>query len=202
MSVYSGDVWQFRCVQSQQAQEVLNVFYFGIGTGVGHTAQDLTEAWQANRASIMTAVQSTQLTILRYEAQGERGAVDLGLTLGGGDAGAVTGEVLPPFVAWAFRINRDATNYRHSYKRFAGVPESLNENGYPTTAALIDLLTLGAALAANLSDVTAARTYVPLVKQSVVAGSPITPVYRTIAPGYVEFVSISSQNTRKIGRGS
>lgn len=117
-------------------------------------------------------------------------------------AGAVSGDSCPPFVSWGFLLRRTTRATRNGYKRFWGVPESMNLNGEPTGAAallLIDVLDfLGNAiiLAPNPPFFDGCALEPVIVRKdgtgALLASQPVTGA---------EFRAIGSQNTRKIGRG-
>lgn len=201
MGVYSGEVWQVRWVQNYLDQQVLNIFHYGVGTGVLQNAQDLADAFDAGVRQSLASIQVVNLISVRVEVQGERTATDLGLSLSGAN-GSVSSEGMPPYVAWAFRYNRTATTYRNGYKRIGGVPESMQNNGQPTGGALTALNAAAAVLNDSVVSLDEERTYIPLLRQTVVGKAPITPVFWTVPDGTVEWASISTQNTRKFGHGS
>lgn len=122
--------------------------------------------------------------------------------------GSRIGHCLPPYVCWAFRLNRTTTASRNGQKRYMGVSEGDQVNGVPegSMATIFDTFeaVLGAPLPSGAPNTTA---YTPRIFR---AGKPevtipaktIPAVAQAIFPmGDAQFVSISSQNTRKFNVG-
>lgn len=120
-----------------------------------------------------------------------------------------SGEPVPPFVTWTFKIVRPDTSFRHGYKRFAGVSEFDLDGNAPSSPARVKLNALATALelpivAANHADLTVpldnpANAELRLVTR-VRNGEPVSPVV-TGAPAGVIFSGVGSQASRKAGRG-
>lgn len=109
--------------------------------------------------------------------------------------GTVVDGALPPFNAWAFRLNRGNATTRNGQKRFVGLPESLVAQGRPDSAAT----TLANALATALGDELIVDlggdswTFIPVIVRE-------APGYTVSVSQYVAsvtFTGISTQNTRK-----
>jgi hypothetical protein len=126
--------------------------------------------------------------------------------------GAVAGEGLPPFNCWTFKYVRPNSSFRHGFKRFAGVPESFQVTGFPSSGALTPLASAANALETpviamtqdvdgNPDAVVSGSEMTPVVVQRIINGDPISPVnVATITD--VVFSKIGSQNSRKYGVGS
>ncbi len=131
--------------------------------------------------------------------------------------GVRTGEALPLFASWGFEVLRQRRDIRNGYKRFGPIAEIDQTGGNPTTNALNGLNNLktamNTALDLNFSGNTSTATMV-VVKRVRYNPDPLRPdrwAYRIPGPGdplvYYEatdwvFERITTQNTRKIGRGS
>ncbi len=124
-------------------------------------------------------------------------------------AGNDASEVMPPFVAWSFRYVRPSTEFRHGYKRFAGVPENLVADGAAVAAGLTLLDTLASVLEAQFEAVDAANPGTalsnpvhlePRIISRVKNGEPRDPPLID-KPVSVVYNGMGSQNTRKAGRG-
>lgn len=117
-------------------------------------------------------------------------------------AGAVAGDCMPPYVSWGFLLRRTTAATRNGYKRFWGVPESLQEDGVPTTAAALLLPGIATSLA-NGFDLEVAGTpainpqFYPVIVRKDNTGALVAS--QRVASG--QFRSIGTQNTRKFGRG-
>lgn len=118
------------------------------------------------------------------------------------------GECLPPYAAWAFRLNRTTTASRNGQKRYIGVSEADQVNGVAVSgmATLFDAVeaVIGAPLPASAPNTT---SYTPRIfrpgKESVTIPAKIIPaVVQAVFPvGEAQYVSLSTQNTRKFGVG-
>jgi len=112
--------------------------------------------------------------------------------------GSVSGDCLPPFVAWDYTLLRSGVGERNGYKRFAGVPESSQVNGNPTTGARTNLDLAAAALFGHVLNGT--DEWVPVVRRTRIHHvAQVPPKYYNISN--VSFSRIGSQNSRKQGHG-
>lgn len=123
--------------------------------------------------------------------------------------GTEASESLPPYAAWAFRLNRTSSAVRNGQKRFMGVPETFQVNGQiiagiPVTRANA----LAAILAADLGGVGVFNTYRPVIYRRAreVEVIPAKTIPALAAQDFAissgAFVSISTQNSRKFGSGT
>lgn len=118
------------------------------------------------------------------------------------DDGAVGGDPMPAFVAWAFRLNRATKLTRHGQKRLVGVPESLVAGNAPTAGALASLQAIADAWEAGIT-VTGVPTGSSLLSPVIVGRTPdVNGVYHldltkinTVAS--IEFTHVSTQSSRK-----
>jgi len=123
-------------------------------------------------------------------------------TLGGdGDVG---GDAMPPFVAFEFEYVRTTRAVNNGRKSFGLVPESSVANGVAVAGVVTALETLEGALLGPLTETISGAIYKPMIWRR-----PGTYSSGTVsAPGAffdvadVNYRAISTQNTRKIGRGS
>lgn len=123
-------------------------------------------------------------------------------------AGLASGDALPPVNAYTFQYVRPNTSFKHGYKRFAGVSELANANGFlaggsPTTNAT----QLAINLAANLIPedpgyglAGAAYHLFPIILKKISNGMPVSP-NGWAQPSSVIFKGIGTQTSRKYGVG-
>jgi len=118
--------------------------------------------------------------------------------------GAITGESMPTFCAWAFEYIRTDRTVNNGRKSFSLIGENSQEGGDPTSGTLTNLNTLADALADELQEVSGPSRWEPKIFRR-----PGTYLSGTVAaPGQffdvddVVFRRLSTQNTRKTGRGS
>jgi len=115
--------------------------------------------------------------------------------------GSVVGDVLPPYASWGFLLRRQSGVTRNGYKRFPGVPESLQINGTPTVGAstLLNALAvrLGDPYSIALVDPSPEIQLFPVIVRKDAAG--LMTINQPVV-GAV-FRTLGTQNSRKIGRG-
>jgi len=121
-----------------------------------------------------------------------------------GLAGTVTGQHLPIYNAWAFEYTRTTRAIQNGRKAIGIIAEPDSENGIATSDALARLTTLENALAGEIDDAVTTSSWRPQLWRR--PGTYVSGVVS--APGLfyevddVRYVRISTQNTRKIGRGA
>lgn len=126
-------------------------------------------------------------------------------------AGGAGGEALSPTDAYGIRFNRPNANFRHSYKRFAGVTEDNQSGGNLSSAALASLIVAAATFVGPLpagelvDDATEALVGTNMVLgglQQILNGDVLDmPVWYPFASA-VASPTVRTQNTRQFGRGS
>lgn len=131
-----------------------------------------------------------------------------------GTAGTNAGEVLPPYAAYSFRSRWLGTGVRRAMKRFAGMPEGAQIDGFIVPAILEAAETLELALEAILTvnDASLVPVQVKRIRIPVIGTEPQQYVYRlpetvgeaetVYADGWKLNPVVGTQNSRKIGRGS
>jgi len=116
--------------------------------------------------------------------------------------GGVTGDCLPPYASWAFQLRRTTAATRNGAKRFAGVSESQQINGEPTAGAALSLQSMASWLG-NPSTLTLDNgVEIDVEIQPVICRKDNTGAL--IASQFVSSAQprgVSTQNTRKFGRG-
>lgn len=110
--------------------------------------------------------------------------------------GVLLGEAMPPFVAYAFRKNRATRSTRSGQLRVAGLPEGVQNFGLAESSIMDDLDELATALGQAISDGTGGL-YIPVIVRKTAEGA----LGSWNAIDNFEFTAISSQNSRKYGRG-
>lgn len=110
--------------------------------------------------------------------------------------GILSGSSMPPFVAWAFRKNRLNRSTRSGQMRVAGVSEGAQEGGIAIPTVVDDLNVLADALYDPLTHASGAAFSPCIVRKG--PGNTVVTINGIVS---VEYVGVSSQNTRKYGRG-
>lgn len=173
-----------------------NVFYYGSSAD----AADLNALLVAQKEAIWNVLQpilSTKATLEEVVGEGVKGATKFS-SIVPAEIGSVTGDCLPPYAAYGFKLNRDGVGERNGYKRFAGVPESLQNDGHPTGTVTANAPTIEAALSADLT--VGDETWEPLIRRTrvhKVVQNP--PTYWIMGPAV--FTGITTQSSRKYGHG-
>lgn len=190
-------VWKLTLRGDIFLQEVNNVYYFAGATGSG-SAADLISTFIAEHVGTILTFTCEQMHYADVHVEGVQVVDDIADAIVD-ETGDITGECLPPFVAWSFRLNRPNTSTRNGYKRFAGVAESSQTNGVALSGVLTNLDTYALTLAQPL--VGTEDTYLPVIRTAQRNNDVVDP------PEYTVFITasyreISSQNTRKFGRGN
>lgn len=205
-----GDILELvlRSHWNDSGDENLNVFHYEVTEQTGlselwQIGQGIIDSWAGELTSYFQDVTSSQIV---FDGMDIRNLTDTSEIFTGNFtdpfAGGVTGDVLPPFASWGFLYRRATTVTRNGYKRFPGVPESLQANGVATSAAIEDLTALAAILNSPLeaSGVTPGVYDITMLTRIVrkdengalVLFQPVTAV---------DYRGIGTQNTRKLGRG-
>lgn len=197
--------------------QTLNVFHYKVdptdalygGDNLGNAAASF---WYAFKDVIRPPTSNVQ----RYESvtaesldlatwnviNGEEYAIP-----GGEQYGTATGDCLPPYSTWSFRYVRASADFRHGYKRFPGIPEGGQVNGYAEAGyitymnAIATLLNGDIVFAALGSHLLSSGRLKPQLYKAHRYGGDVRPV-EFQRPASVVYEGIGSQNTRKYGRGS
>lgn len=194
-------------------QECINVFYYKQITdgGVSEGAEALLPAFQTEIYPHIEAVQSAIIYTLSILVENVVPSADNAQQSFSPSAepSERTGDPLPPYATYAFRLNRSTNASRHGQKRFAGVSES-DQNAGLATGTIVPLLET---LAGKLDDVIGGpppdtATYQPVIYR---VGRPGKTIPQKIIPALIpasfaistgQYVGISTQNSRKYNVGS
>lgn len=200
-----GDVYEIRLRGEYLGQVVLNVFHYR-SSGSNDITEPIATVAAAMGSILVTAIADVQNEAFQwldaYAKKLVEGGDESTFPFSGGVPGSVTGEGLPPHDCWAFRYNRSLTTTRHGQKRFAGVSEGQHENGVATTSVLTDLSALADVLERDITSADGFGTgeiLRPVIYSKFLNGElRETPVVNPVSS--VQYVRISTQNTRKIYR--
>lgn len=178
------------------SKQTVNVFHY-IDTGVGSTAgaQDLYTVFQAvipDAIADVLALGSIFTSIRVEQVVGGSDFYEQGFAA---IEGTVSADSLPPFVTWTFKYIRSVPGFRHGYKRFSGVPETLQQGGTITAGAVTPLADLADELEGSLGSANGG-IWEPIIAYTELNGEPRDPaVY--LKPLGVTFDKIGTQSTRK-----
>jgi len=121
--------------------------------------------------------------------------------------GQRAGEEMPPFVTWAFRYDRVSSAVRNGQKRIGPISESDQSAGVAIGTITSNLNSLASQMGAVLGTIGITSLYTPRIFR-VGAPSRIIPekiiaakIQADFDVGDVGYVRISTQGSRKFGRG-
>jgi len=205
-----NDILEFRLRSFWETtgDQFLNVFHYLVTVDTGTmtlagSGQNIIDDWAGDYTSYLQDIISSEITfsgidITNLSDPDEIFVGDFTAPFSGG----VTGDVLPPFAAWAFIKRRATAVTRNGQMRLAGVPESLQVNGVATAPAVEDLdafagiFQVGFSAAATLPEAFNAQFFPRIVRKTPTGGLDVVNGITG-----VEYTRISTQNTRKFGRG-
>ena len=195
-------------------QDIINSFYFELhfdgGTLVGDDNEIFSIAshwWDyvkaALRALTPNVISYNQIDVFKADGSdvGNSGFFTIPVNE---RVGLVSDDALPPFVAYTFQYTRPNANFRHGYKRFAGVIEAWQANGIVNGTGITKVNDLAAVLDDDIriADGMVNVPYIePALVQRVKNGQPVGPDV-WYKPSTVQFKKIGSQNSRKYNVGS
>jgi len=189
----AGDVYKLVTTYTFLGEEMSNVWHYRQSDGAG-AAFEFFEAWNAAVLPALLDIQSVGVEyltadIINYDNPGDFGSFSYpGTTLG-----ERAGEAQPPFVSWAFRLNRTSRVTRNGQKRIGGVSEADVQNGIASSGVLTPLdnaaIAMGTVVEAGLD------VYFPVIVR-LTTTPPIEPdIINNISEGV--YVRVSTQNSRK-----
>jgi len=214
-----GDILQITLRGEQQAQLTNNVFFYRVASAFA--SPDL-ELLGEEFEQLWFSVDDTMLRCEAFAAAmdwtgyriinlfNELDLVDV--TFSSPYHGGTSGELMPPMVAIAYQSEQVRRDIRRGQKRFAGLVEAVANGGVIEAAFNADLTAIASGLGQTL--VTTDADYSPVVVQRVREVDPVTDVvtYRLptsqgeaeyfVADAWTYKPNLTTQNTRKIGRGA
>lgn len=179
-----------------------NVFVYEQISGSG-TAQDLLSAWGDDVYGEIVNILAEAWNFGGCECINLDDPTDFG-SLSTSVNGQRTGDPMPPFVAASFIYRRTSRAFNNGGKRFGPISEADVTAGIPTTTYNGLLQACADALEWIVEDTPTLSQWRPVIWRR--PGTYASGV--VAAPGLfniisdVDFTAISSQNTRKAGRGS
>lgn len=208
MAIAVGNILQITDVQQQATNQLLNVYTYEVievGSLVDYV--DISNSFQLLVQDEVVTLQHTSLVHTNTVITNLSNGVDIfeeAISI----AGVQGAEAMPNFLALSFRYIRSTALTRHGAKRIGGIPEiAVSGNtlaGTFTTA-------VNAVAAAMAADVTVEgagdNDFIirPVIVGRYPQGSPNAGQYdlSKINPiNGVQFVRVTTQTTRRIGRGA
>lgn len=208
MALAVGDIIQFTDEQLYLGQQVLNVYHYRVDElDPDVTIGDLADQFVTLILSIIREIQITSLIHTQVTVRNLTNGLDIWeepLDLAGL---ADVPDPMPSFVTYAYRLIRSTALTRHGAKRIAGVGEGWVNGNVPTPTALPGLQSRASVFVDPVSREGTVSDFVltPVIVGRVPTGelgageydlSRINPV------ADAQFIRISTQTTRRAGRGS
>lgn len=213
--------YQLSLIGRTQAQQMVNVFHY-VTTSLLASNAEANALNIAFQNSVMGGIKGVVSQLYNIDAIYTIApqAPDVFSAIGyapGTQTGGRPGDPLPTFVAWSFECVRTRRDIRNGYKRFGPISESDQSAAGPSAGVQPSINALAAALgnvfSLDFEGSSSAATPV-IVKRIKYVPNPENPeryAYRIPGPGdpleYYDatkwvYEKITSQNTRKIGRGA
>jgi len=177
-----------------------NVFYFLQSNGATNGAMILAQEWVSMIFDPLRALISTSATLLSVDCKNLDNPEDFHIEDFGDENGNVTGDCMPPFVAFSFRYNRATLLVRNGAKRFAGVPESSVVNGVVPAGSVLTALQAFAELLDDPVSDGLGSTFIPVIMRKTrvpEVGEFEEFIYEEFPLADVQYAHVGSQNSRK-----
>lgn len=208
MALSVGDIIQIIDVQTVTGQQVLNVYHYRMDeVGADVDLADVVNVFQGQVIPAVAVIQHSNLVHTSMIAQNLTNGIDIyeePISV----AGTKSGEMHPSFVAYAFRYVRATGLTRHGYKRFGGVPEDATTSNNLVASYVTMAATLAGVLDNPLTvDSGSGEDFIatPVIVGRIPQGEPDAGRFdlsRINDISGVQFVRITSQTTRRVGRGA
>jgi hypothetical protein len=198
----SGNHYELIDKQISQSQILLNVYCYEQISGSGG-AEELANTWETEVLPAVLDIQSANVghtNIIVNNLDDLSDFFDKGLT---GQNGSVSGDMLPVYDAFVLKMVRGTRASRNGWKRIPGVAESAQHDGIVGSTTFTALGTLAGLLFDELDagDGNTWKLRIWRRHREASEGHPeVAQAFFPIAD--VEpLPNVSTQNTRKIGRG-
>lgn len=187
-----GDTFLLKDKYMYLGEDMQNSYYYEVGAGSG-SSQDLNEAFVDTILPKIVAIQHTGCVHGSIETYNLSNPTDFhSLTLTSGNQGTVTGEGMPKWDAYKYKVARATRAVRNGAKRIGGLPEGGINNGVVSGTLLTACQSLAEFLSGDLDGGSA--SYTLRIPQGSFGGSFI-PVPQPISG--VEFIGLTTQSSRK-----
>lgn len=199
--VETGDLLEFRAVQTYLGQTMLNVYHYRVLDSFGLLPDYLDTLANLFCEQVLDVVRLVQVDAVQYvsvECKNLSNGIDIHsepYDPTGGMGVVATENLMPSFVALGFLLRRESAATRNGYKRIGGLTEeAVVGNTWNGTGSLIT----------NAENALASDVFAGIVSilEPVIVQRPITVpvgttyVYSSI--GSAKFRGVTSQNTRKV----
>lgn len=193
-----GDRYRITDAQLYLSEGVLNVYHYKQTSGAGGSAEDLRTAFFNVLLQEILALQSNNLshvaiTTINLDNLDD---FDINIPTSSNIGEDTTLNPLASFYAFSFQYVRATRASRHGWKRIAGIPEEAVVGN--TVVGSYNTIAVGVAsyMGGNLNSGNAVYTPV-IVRKNIVPAASLDFGIQDVV-----FKGVTTQNTRKAGRGS
>lgn len=206
MAIANNNIIQVTVVQTYLSQVMNNIFYYRIEDLTGTpTYDELSDAFALDVLNSMNGIQLVDVVNVRLILKNLTNGLDI-YEVPNTATGDRTGSQTPSFTAWGFRLVRSTALTRHGSKRVGGVDEADITGNNPVSGILSALSEFAGFCASPLTVDGAAGdcTMLPVIVGRFPTGDPnageldlskINPI------SDAQFIRVTTQTTRKAGRG-
>ena len=203
MGANTGDLLQVTDFQSYLGEVCLNVYYYRWFSAPALGTEYLEAIWDEVRSEVIDQVvklQVEQVVHTNLQVKNLSNGVDFyeDDPVRTGLIDAPDSEILPSYVALGFKLIRDSLVTRNGSKRVVGVPEG-NVSGNTYVGAGIDIEDVENAFVAQLEVGIVTVAAPVIVKRPIPTPAGTSYLYSSV--NGCAFTGMSTQNTRKAGRG-
>jgi len=187
-----GDRFKVTVHQTLFTEPLVNVFCYEQTGGTGG-AFELGTAFLSDVWDVVQTTQSDEVLTSHVEVINEDDDTDFSSILcTSGCAGTRTGDTMPRFVAWAFRLNRASRASRHGQKRIAGPVETDITDGVANALITTNLANAASAMKADVDDGLGNTWEIKIARYN-----DLGALIATFNVSSVQYVRVSTQNSRK-----
>jgi len=184
-----NDIYRVTLVQvwDSDAPIAFNVFYYKeiVSDPTNNDSQGLADQFSLNVDPVIRALQTNIVSTIAINVENIIPSADNTYLSYAPNTrqGIAGGEALPPYAAWAFRLNRNNSAVRNGAKRFWGVSEADQLAGVAIAAAITRLDACAAALAQTWGVPGSTSLYQPRIFR---AGRPSKTIPEKIIPAMLQ----------------
>lgn len=201
MAVGNHYLLTLRGVAVTSGTAIQNAFVYEQIDGIGSSV-DLNNAFAVNITPLILAVLSVQYMLNSYYTINLDDPDDFSKTASG-EEGVYTGEYMPIFNSWTFEYIRTTRAIQNGRKAFSVIAESGQQNGVATATLLTDLNILATNLQADIDDIATSSVFRPKLwrRPGTYASGVVSAPGLFYPVSDVVYKGLSTQNSRKLGRG-
>lgn len=197
-----GDLVRITSCSNIYSQLACNVFYYVVAAWTGAVdIETVLDKWSEEVTLPLAPRLSTSLTPGTVKWENVDNPAETASVVGG-FAGTDTGDTMPSFVAYSVRLFGETAITRSGWKRIPGVPEAFISDGEVVAATMtaFDAWVAASLVAPVSSEVPGDFLLEPVIVGRNPDGSLNLTAINPIASGKTQ-PRVSTQNTRKVGRG-